>query len=45
MHHLMGLVPLIRSPCPLEGLSAFGGGRKDCKITTGAPVMLLGIQN
>jgi hypothetical protein len=35
MHHLMGLVPPIRSPCPLEGLSPFGGGREDCKIKQG----------
>jgi hypothetical protein len=35
MHHLTGLVPLIGSPCPLEGLSAFGGGREKIANQTG----------
>ena len=35
MHHLMGLVPPDQIALPLEGLSAFGGGREDCKIKQG----------
>ena len=35
MHHLRGLVPPDQIPCPLEGLSAFGGGPQDCKIKQG----------
>src|ERR1700730_12342624 len=30
-----GSCRLIRVPCPLEGLSAFGGGTQDCKIKQG----------
>jgi hypothetical protein len=35
MHHLMGSCRLIRAPCHVKGLSAFGGGSQHCKIKQG----------